>query len=379
MQISNHKTAIVIGAGIVGLSTARALALKGYQVTIFERSNMAVGASIRNFGMIWPIGQPDGVLLNRAMRSKSIWKEVATETKTWFDECGSLHLAYHIDEMQVLNELESAFRAQGRTVSLLTPEAIIRKYNGIQTKGLLGGLYSESEMIVNSVDAIPDIARYLQEQLNVTILWGTVITHIEKGIAHNGNKKYKADLIYVCSGTDFETLFPVEFSSIKITKCKLQMMRFKSDVPNWRINTAVCGGLSLIHYNSFKVANSLASLKYRYETEMSEYTKNGIHVMVSQNNLGELIVGDTHEYGLTFDPFDRVELNQFITGYLSTFVNISSWKLIKTWNGIYPKMTNGETELILNPLENVYIINGVGGAGMTLSFGLTEEIVNKTC
>ncbi|PMD88608.1 hypothetical protein BWI97_25170, partial [Siphonobacter sp. BAB-5405] len=29
------KSAIVIGAGIVGLATARALALRGYQVSVF--------------------------------------------------------------------------------------------------------------------------------------------------------------------------------------------------------------------------------------------------------------------------------------------------------------------------------------------------------
>ena len=61
------KSAIVIGAGIVGLATARALSLNGFKVTVIEKSGKAVGASVRNFGMLWPIGQPDGLLYNRAV------------------------------------------------------------------------------------------------------------------------------------------------------------------------------------------------------------------------------------------------------------------------------------------------------------------------
>jgi FAD dependent oxidoreductase TIGR03364 len=181
--------------------------------------------------------------------------------------------------------------------------------------------------------------------------------------------------VVLCSGADMETLFPETIANHELTKCKLQMMRFVHDDPEYRVNAAVCGGLSLIHYASFQVAKSLADLKKRYEAEMPEYLANGIHVMVSQNDAGELIVGDTHEYGLTFDPFDRTELNVLVANYLKQFMHTERWRLIQTWNGIYPITTNGASEVFLNPLKDVYIINGVGGAGMTMSFGLAEELV----
>jgi glycine/D-amino acid oxidase-like deaminating enzyme len=99
--------------------------------------------------------------------------------------------------------------------------------------------------------------------------------------------------------------------------------------------------------------------------------------MASQNGGGELTIGDSHEYGLVHDPFDKAHINQLITDYLKTFAQFKNWQLVQSWNGVYPKMTNGETEFIHNPEPGVTIINALGGAGMTLSFGLAEEIVNR--
>ena len=80
-----NKSAIVVGAGIVGLATARALAEKGYAVKVIEKSQFALGASVRNFGMLWPVGQPDGNLYNRSVRTKEIWVDYSTKKKALKD------------------------------------------------------------------------------------------------------------------------------------------------------------------------------------------------------------------------------------------------------------------------------------------------------
>jgi len=372
-----NKSAIVVGAGILGLATARALSLKGYAVTVIERSERAVGASVRNFGMIWPIGQPDGLLYNRALRSKTIWKDIADSIGLWYDEVGSLHVAYHEDEWAVLQELYTGFLAAGRPVTLMSSAAIAAQFNGVNSNGLLGGLYSATETIIDPGEATAVIPVYLNEYLDVQFIWGQAVTQVASGMVWMGSETMQADIVCVCSGADFETLYPAVFQTLAITKCKLQMLRFASQTPNYRMGVSLCGGLSLIHYGSFKIAPSLSKLKERYEAEMSEYLQWGIHVMVSQNDKLELTVGDSHEYGLTFDPFDKVFINEMVLKYLKQFAVTDDWKLTQSWHGIYPKMTNGATDVFLQPDEGVYILNGIGGAGMTLSFGFAEECVAK--
>lgn len=373
---TTSKNAIIIGAGIVGLATARALAIRGYKITVFERNEMAVGASIRNFGMVWPIGQATGPLFDRAMLSRSIWKEVCTEAKIWHNEVGSLHLAYHDDELQVINEYVEV-NHQYRDCASLTAAQALQKSPAVNPDGLKGALWSGEEMIVESRVAVGQVAKYLAEKYGVEFHWNTAINRIEHPKVISGSRSWEADEIFVCSGTDFETLYPEFFLETQITKCKLQMMRLVTQPDEWRIGPSLCGGLSMIHYPGFQAAASLPALRKRYEEQYAEYLKWGIHVMVSQNGSGELTIGDSHEYGLVHDPFDKEFINNMITDYLHTFANFKDWKLLQSWHGIYPKMTNGQTELIFETAPGVTVINGLGGNGMTLSFGLCEQYIEK--
>lgn len=370
------KSALVIGAGIVGLATARALAIRGYKVTVLEKNEKAVGASIRNFGMIWPIGQPHGSLYERAILSKNIWKQITTEANIWKDEAGSLHVAHNLLEQQVLEQCRDSFKERG--YSLLTKAASLQKTNALVEEGLQCALYSSDEMIVDPREAIGKMPVFLHEKYGVSFLWSSTVTKIFYPTVWVGKKSWDADEIYICNGADFETLFPEQFNALPITRCKLQMMKLKEQPSSWRIGPALCGGLSLIHYKSFEISPTLSQLRNHFKKEREEYLKWGIHVMVAQNQSGELIVGDSHEYGHTHDPFTKMFINKMILNYLKGFARFKNEDVVEYWNGIYPKLTDGRTEIILHPQPGVTIINGLGGAGMTLSFGLCEQVIGGT-
>src|SRR6266487_403213 len=216
------KSAIVIGAGIVGLAIARSLAERNYTVTVFERNEKAVGASIRNFGMIWPIGQPNGKLYERALRSKSIWKQVCTEAGLWFNEVGSLHLTYNDLEWQVIQEFAEVNK-NIRPAAALSADNALQKSEAVNRKGLKGALWSKDEMIVEARVAIEKLPAYFSNKYGIKFYFNTAITTIEYPKVFSGKQSWGADEIYVCSGADFEILYPEIFTTNSFTKCKLQM------------------------------------------------------------------------------------------------------------------------------------------------------------
>jgi FAD dependent oxidoreductase TIGR03364 len=365
-----HTDVAIIGAGIVGLAHALAAARRGLRVVVFERSLKAVGASIRNFGMIWPIGQPTGSCLDRALLSRRIWIEVAEKAGLYLDPCGSLLLVYRSDEQAVVEEFLASTGDAGYSASWLTPAKVAEKSPAAVTEGLLGALWSSSEMTVDPRQVIHRLPTFLSEIYSVAFCFGQAVTQVTYPYLIAGGEKWSADRILVCSGVDFETLYPDLYRRSGITRVKLQMMR--TGAQTWRLGPSLCAGLTLTHYGSFAHCPSLSLLKTRIEQETPHFPQWGIHVMMSQNGLGELIIGDSHEYGLDLDPFDRTEINTHILNQLKTFARIPSWEMSQTWQGLYPKIP-GKPHLIDSPESGVTVINALSGAGMTLSFGLAEE------
>src|SRR5262245_58355537 len=98
----------IIGGGIIGLAHAWYAARQGLRVVVFERNEYAQGASIGNFGMILPIGQPPGERLDLALRSQCLWLEAARDAGIEIASRGSIHVAYRDDEAAVIHEFAEA-------------------------------------------------------------------------------------------------------------------------------------------------------------------------------------------------------------------------------------------------------------------------------
>lgn len=376
-MINNFSADVaIVGGGIVGLAHAYMALLQGNKVVLFEREQFAVGASVRNFGLIWPIGQEPGEGLERALRSRSHWMKLAEEAGFWINPNGSLHLAYHDDEWDVLQEFAEMYHhVEGYQFELLNAELIKSKTPVAKTNDLIGGMWSSTECTVNPREAIRKIPLWLEEKFGLTLRFGETVKSIDLPRVETSREVWNVDRVVVCSGADFETLYPEVYRQNEVTKCKLQMMKA---LPQKKISIgpSLCAGLTLRHYAAFSKCKSLSKLDERYNNIESKFKEHGIHVLVAQNESGEIIIGDSHHYDRhTLEPFDREDINQLILNYLNTFASLNDLKIIERWHGVYPKL-NGQLNMLVEPEPDVTIVNCLGGAGMTLSFGLAEEVFN---
>jgi D-hydroxyproline dehydrogenase subunit beta len=363
----------IVGGGIVGLAHAWAAARRGRSVLLFERSAVAQGASIRNFGMIWTIGQPAGALHQMAMSSRELWLEAARGAGIWLNPCGSLHVVYRADELAVLEEFVAQAGREYRC-KMLSPGAVCERSPAVRRDGLLAGLWSESELCVDPRQAIRLLPRWLQATYNVSLEYGTTIACIEESqLTATDGRVWRAEQTVVCGGADFETLFPEAFASAGLRRCKLQMLRTLPQPGGWRLGPHLAGGLTLRHYTSFERCPSLPALKRRVAEECPELDTYGIHVMASQNELGEVVLGDSHEYDAQIEPFDKSRIDELMLAELRKFVVLPEWSLGQRWHGIYAKHPTRHV-FTAEPRLGVTICTATGGAGMTLSFGLAEEM-----
>ena len=94
----------------------------------------------------------------------------------------------------------------------------------------------------------------------------------------------------------------------------------------------------------------------------------------AQNGRGEIVLGDTHEYGGAIEPFDKPALDDLVLSYLRTFLEIPDLTIAARWHGVYVKHPTAPL-VIAKPTPGVVAVAGVGGAGMTLSFGVAEQVV----
>ncbi len=359
----------VIGAGIVGLAHALAAARLGKRVVVLDRDAQANGASVRNFGFITVTGQERGPVWRRARRSRDVWAEIAGPAGIAIEQRGLAMVARRTEARAVLEAFAETEMAEG--CMWLDAAAAAERLGPVRPAELEGALFSDVDLRVESRTAVPRLAGWLEAVHGVAIRRGVAAHAVETGRVETSQGVVRAEAVVVCPGDDLTTLFPAEMADAGLTRCKLQMMRLAA--PGWRMPAAVMSDLSLVRYLGYAALPPAAALRARLEAEQGAWLAEGVHLIVVQSADGSLVVGDSHHYAATPDPFASEAVERLILDEFAATFGCAPPPVIERWTGTYASAAGHS--LVRDPAEGVRLVTVTSGTGASTAFGLAEEVV----
>ena len=376
-QRKRHYDLVIVGAGILGLAHALIAGRRGLKTAVFERDEEPLGASALNFGMLWPIGQPPGKMLNRALRSMELWRDLFDEAGIWNDPCGSLLLARREDELRTLQEFLEIATEAGHDCRWLSPAEVVKKAPGVRQEGLLGALHSRRETLIQPRQALARLVSFLRERFDTSFHFKTEVNNAEPPLVETTRGRFHADRVLICSGTDFETLFPEAFRESGTLRCSLQMMKTSAQPSPWKLGAMVTDSLTYKRYQAFKDCPSHAAMEKRVLEEHGDLERFGITVLTAQDNEAGLIIGDSHHTAWTPPEIPDPAIDEKILSHLRGMIDAPHLEIVRRWSATYP--VHAElTEVVLEPATDTRIVLASGGNGMTTSFALAEEVLEVT-
>jgi glycine/D-amino acid oxidase-like deaminating enzyme len=329
----------VVGAGIIGLSCARAAAQKGLRVIVIDRDAQANGASVRNFGLVVVAGQQRGTAWNRARRSCEIWRQVAEQAAIPILQRG---LWLTTRRPEALGILEAFLKTEmGEGCEILSPAAARARC---------------SKLVAQDVQAVLVSADSLS---------------VEPPRLETPRGVVQAGAVAVCPGDDLSGLYAARIANYHVTRCKLQMLRLAS--PGFSLPAALMSDLGLLRYAGYSALPEAAPLRARLEAEQREHLEHGIHLIVAQSADGTLVVGDSHHYAATPDPFADERVDQLILEEFAAATGRLAPAVLERWTGTYASAA--DAMFIDAPAPDVRLVMVTGGSGASTGFALGEEVI----
>jgi len=127
---TRHTDYVVVGAGLLGLATGRALALRGHEVTVLEQVSVGhQGSGSKGSCRIFRLGYDDPVYVRAARRSRDLWHSLEPC-------CGKiLHPAPQLTIGAGLAAVREAMTLAGAPSELLSAAEAAARFPGVRLDG----------------------------------------------------------------------------------------------------------------------------------------------------------------------------------------------------------------------------------------------------
>lgn len=360
----------IVGAGICGLAHALAAVRRSKRVIVIDRDAQANGASVRNFGFVTVTGQARGKTWEGAMRSRDVWLEVAAAADIPILHRGLAMVARRPEARSMLEAFMATEMGEG--CSLLAGDEIAAAFPMLAGGSFAAALKSPHDLRVESRTAIPALARWLEQAHGVTLWRETAVHEVAPPTIVTSRGTVHAEVAIVCPGDDLVGLFPDRIAKYAVQRCKLHMLRLAPPSAGWRMNAAVMSDLGMVRYEGYAALPEAASLKQRLLHEQPAQLENGVHLIVVQSADGSLVVGDSHHYAPTPDPFAPEAVDELILEEFDAVFSVPRPKVVQRWTGTYSSALD-RPMFMDRPSDAVRLVMITSGTGASTSFAIAEE------
>jgi glycine oxidase len=175
--------AVVVGAGVIGLTCAWHAAAAGHRVCVVERDRVGAGASGVAAGMLAPVGEAvpgEERLLEQNLKAAKAYPEFvarlesAAGMETGYRADGALHVALDRDEAEELRRRHEQHRSLGLASEWLTPSRCRELEPGL-SPSCAGGVLAPDEASIDPRRLLAALAVAL-EKAGVPIHEGAEVT-----------------------------------------------------------------------------------------------------------------------------------------------------------------------------------------------------------
>ncbi len=373
---------IIVGAGILGLSAAIQAAEQGLKVQLFEKDAQPVGATRRNFGMVGTstLSRPDEEWREYALETRKFYQRIQAQHDISFQQRDGLYLSNTDLEWQVLKEFAQAAPDYQIPVELLNRQQLFERYGYLDQNAKISGAMVFQEDYSVEPHLVGNRLLQYAKQLGIEIYCNACVV---RTAYHNGQaeiqlasgQQYRADKILICHGEATQILYPELLQQLGLQRCALQMALTQPLAH--QLNASIYSGLSISRYPAFEICPSHQALTE--ESQQGLVKDFGIHILIKQNEFGQIILGDSHEYLPVQDApqfSQREEINQFIEKYCKENIGLRLPEIASRWNGYY--LTHPQELACVTEAEpNIYLISAIAGKGMTTGAGFMKKVLEN--
>ena len=365
---------VIVGAGIIGLAHAFHASQAGLNVAVIDRSPNALGASVRNFGMLALNAQAPGSQLSSAHKSLRYWQEIAPQAGFELRQSGCIFVARAPEEMAVLQEFAQSAKMAAHGAHLVASEDLGRYCPALNADRALGAFFSAETWKVDQRQANAKMAAWLRQKYDVSFYFSTEVQEVSPPHISTSAGNFTANHVVLCGGDEFASLFPDAFVANGVKSCQLQMMRTHPQPKEWRLQPFVMGGLSMSRYSAFSSCPSLKDLLTMQAQRFQPYIDHGIHVIIAQEPDGSITIGDSHAYGDGRILARSSEVDALILAEAADLVHLAEPQIAERWLGHYAYLPNA-TSLVFSPVDGVTAVNQTSGQGMTHGFSIAQDVI----